>query len=83
MGMNFRMGGLLIYPESADKKECEKMTSAKVACCKYLQHHWHIQVQRANSVDPDQTGATLFGQEASESFRQTTKSDDICCEIKL
>ena len=31
----------------------------------------------ANSVDPDQTGATLFQQIASKTLRQTTQSDDV------
>ena len=62
-----------------------KMLSAYVICCTYLPN---ISVE-ANSVDPDQTaptgavcsGSTLFNQEASLTFQQTTKADNLVVVI--
>ena len=42
----------------------------------------------ANSVDTDQTapvgsGSTLFSKEVSETFQQTAKADDLCCDWRF
>ena len=55
-------------------------------CCKYLLTLLTNLSIEGNSVDSAETapigpvwsGSTLFDQEASRTFRQTTKSDNIC-----
>ena len=68
-----------------------KMLSAKVVWCKYLPNiNDELSIQ-SNSVDLEQTapiGAawsrfTLFAIEASETFQQTSKADDFCCDWRI
>ena len=68
--------------------ESEKMKPAEIVCCKYLLTLLLTNSStEANSVYPDQTAigavwsrSTLFEQEVSQTVRQTTQSDDICCD---
>ena len=61
-----------------------KMSSAEVVCCKLLPNITYELSIEANNVDPEQTeqtGSTLFAIEASLTFQQTRKADDIRCVI--
>ena len=62
------------------------MSSVEVDCCKKLSSVPDELSIEANSVDPEQTapmgavcsGSTLFAIEASLTFQQTRKADDLC-----
>ena len=65
-----------------------KMSSAEVVCCKKLPTITDELSIEANSVDTEQTapigsGSTLFAIEAYETFQQTRKSDDFCCDWRI
>ena len=62
-----------------------EMPSTQVVCCIYFLTLMSNVSVEANSVDADQTaftgafwsGSTLFDQDASKTFQQTTKADDL------
>ena len=56
------------------------MLSAVVFCCILLLTLLANLSRETTSVDPDQTAPTLFEQETSKTFRQTTKADEVCCD---
>ena len=64
------------------------MLSAEVVCCKYLPNITDQLSIEANSVDPEQTASigavwswfTLLAIEASYTFQQTRKADNLCCD---
>ena len=68
-----------------------KMSSAEVVCSKELPIIADKLGLEAHSVDPEQTaplwvvwsGSTLFATEASETFQQTRKADDFCCDWRI
>ena len=68
-----------------------KISSAEVVCCKILPSITDEISIEANSVDLEQTApigavwsaSTLFAIEASETFQQTRKADDFCCDWRF
>ena len=67
------------------------MSSAEVVCCNELPNITDKLSIEASSVVPEQTapigavwsGSTLFAIEASETFQQTRKADDFCCNWRI
>ena len=51
-----------------------KISYAEVVCCRYLLTFWTNVSTEANRVDQDQTGSTLFVEEASKTFHCTPKA---------
>ena len=70
----------------------KKNAPENVVCIRHLLHIFTNIIDEckleANGVDPDETapvgavlsGFTLFDQEASKTFQQTTKADNLCCD---
>ena len=67
------------------------MFSAEVFCCKWSPNITDEFIIEANSVDPEQTaptgavwsGSILFAIEASQTFQQTRKADNFCCDWRI
>ena len=55
------------------------MSSANVICWIFLQTFQTYFCIQANSVDPDQSGSTLFAKMTSKS-QADDKADDNCCD---